>query len=263
MLLDVQPADPQPIAHNEKRPTPGSFREYAESLLVTILIVLFGTTFIVQTFKIPSGSMEKTLLVGDYLLVNKFIFEGRGHSYEKFLPYRDIRRGDVIVFKFPFDDHPHYVKRAIGLPGDRIRISDSKVYVNGEQLDEPYVIHDPPYADRFGDDFPPVSPTQLSRLTRPEWADEIFSHIVHGELIVPPDEYFAMGDNRDHSLDSRYWGFVRRDAIMGRPVVIYWSIRGPEDDVTGLAPTETPSLFFTLRHLPSLVRWHRLLHEVH
>ena len=116
-----------------------TFREYLESLLVTILIVLYGTTFMVQTFKIPSPSMERTLLVGDYLLVNKFIFEGRGAWYEHLLPYRAIRRGDIIVFKFPFDDHPHYVKRVIGLPGDRVRIVDAKVYVNGALLNEPYV----------------------------------------------------------------------------------------------------------------------------
>jgi signal peptidase I len=269
MPLDVQSATPPPFtplpdAQDRPGPSAGTFREYLESLLVTILIVLFGTTFIVQTFKIPSASMERTLLIGDYLLVNKFIFEGRGYWYEKLLPYRDIRRGDVIVFKFPFDDHPHYVKRVIGLPGDRIRISDSKVYVNGELLDEPYVIHDPAYADPYGDDFPPVSRTYFDGKLRPEWANDIFGHIVHGELIVPINQYFAMGDNRDHSWDSRYWGFVRRDAIMGRPVVIYWSIRtGAEDDLTGNAPIASPTLFYTLRHLPTEIRWKRILHEVH
>src|ERR1700733_10726224 len=122
MTVDVQrenvaePTEPSSGSTDES-----TFREYLESLLVTILIVLYGTTFIVQTFKIPSPSMERTLLVGDYLLVNKFIFEGRCAWYEHFLPYRAIRRGDIIVFKFPFDDHPHYVKRVIGLPGDRVR----------------------------------------------------------------------------------------------------------------------------------------------
>lgn len=116
-----------PVHRAERKST---FAEYAESLLVTVLLALFGTTFIVQAFKIPSQSMEPTLLVGDHLLVNKFIFEGRGAWYEKLLPYRPIRRGDIVVFKFPFDDHPHYVKRVIGLPGDRIRIVNQKVYVN-------------------------------------------------------------------------------------------------------------------------------------
>src|SRR5579864_2513443 len=114
--------------------------EYLESLLVTVLLALFATTFILQAFKIPSPSMETTLLVGDHLLVNKFIFGGHGAWYEKLLPYRPIRHGDIIVFKFPYDDHPHYVKRVIGLSGDRIRIVDRRVYVNGKLLTEPYVV---------------------------------------------------------------------------------------------------------------------------
>src|ERR1700689_834231 len=156
--------------------THGVLFDYVESFLVTILLALFGTTFIVQAFKIPSQSMEPTLLIGDHLLVNKFIFGGNGAWYEKILPYRAIRRGDVIVFKFPFDDHPHYVKRVIGIPGDRVKISDQQVFVNGQELKEPYVVHDPaaPY-DPFGDSFPPTSEHFLRRLVRPEWADQILN----------------------------------------------------------------------------------------
>src|SRR6202795_4796857 len=139
----AEPEQSLPQQSASHRRTAGSFIEYAESLLVTVLLALFGTTFIVQAFKIPSQSMEPTLLVGDHLLVNKFIFEGRGAWYEKILPYRPIRRGDIIVFKFPYDDHPHYVKRVIGLPGDRLRIVDQQVYINGERLHEPYVGHHP------------------------------------------------------------------------------------------------------------------------
>jgi signal peptidase I len=260
MAVEVQHED---AAEYEKNPAAdreqSSFREYVESLLVTILIVLFGTTFIVQTFKIPSPSMERTLLVGDYLLVNKFIFGGHGAWYEKVLPYRDIRHGDVIVFKFPYDDHQHYVKRVIGMPGDRIRIADQKVYVNGAMITEPYVVHDPTSDDPFGDDFPPITHQVYDPMVRPEWAADIYNHIVDGELVVPQDEYFAMGDNRDHSWDCRYWGFVRRDAIMGRPVVIYWSIETSPEEIAG----ESPSLIHTLEHLPSRVRWSRMLHEVH
>src|SRR5579863_6719571 len=131
--------------------------EYLESLLVTVILALFGTSFVVQAFKIPSPSMEKTLLVGDHLLVNKFIFGGTGAWYEKLLPYREVRRGDIIVFKFPFDDHPHYVKRVIGLPGDRVRIINQQVFINGQQLNEPYVVHDPSQDDSFADNFPPRS----------------------------------------------------------------------------------------------------------
>src|SRR6266478_7866493 len=132
---------PGAAQHTEARPA--TLREYIESLLVTVILALFGTTFVVQAFKIPSQSMEPTLLVGDHLLVNKFIFGGRDSWYEKFLPYRSVRRGDIIVFKFPFQDHPHYVKRVIGVPGDRIKIVDQQVYVNGKRSNEPYVVRDP------------------------------------------------------------------------------------------------------------------------
>jgi len=242
----------------------GRLREYIESLLATILIVLFGTTFIAQTFKIPSRSMERTLLVGDYLLVNKFIFGGRGAWYEKLLPYRDVRRGDIIVFKFPYDDHPHYVKRVIGLPGDRIRIASGRVYVNGAILREPYVVRDPSNADSFGDDFPPVPGDYLGSRVRSEWAAQIFQHVIKGELVVPPHEYFAMGDNRDWSWDCRYWGFVPRDAIMGRPVVVYWSVdASAEDYARGDIGSALRGTLRTLIHLPSRARWDRMLHEVH
>ena len=238
--------------------------EFAESLLVTILIALFGTTFILQAFKIPSESMQPTLLIGDYLLVNKFIFEGRGAWYEKFLPYRPIQRGDIIVFKFPFDDHQHYVKRVIGLPGDRIRIVDQRVYVNGAPLAEPYVVHDPAFEDPFGDNFPPTSENFFRMGVRQEWADQILDHVVRGELVVPPDHYFALGDNRDRSLDSRYWGFVNRDSIMGRPMIVYWSVRAVSSDYAdrGLSST-IYRVIDTARHLGARTRWHRLFHTVH
>src|SRR5580692_11902283 len=249
-------------AHGHVTASKSWVAEYAESLLVTILLALFGTTFIVQAFKIPSQSMEPTLLVGDHLLVNKFIFEGTGAWYEKFLPYRPVRRGDIIVFKFPFDDHPHYVKRVIGLPGDRIRIINQQVYVNGEPLKEPYVVHDPNYEDPFGDNFPPTNRYFLRAAVRPEWASQILNHVEHSELVVPENEYFAMGDNRDRSLDSRYWGFVDRDAIMGRPFLIYWSVDATSGDYSGESTfwSRLSGIFQTLAHLPSRTRWSRMLH---
>ena len=239
--------------------------EYIESLLVTIILALFGTTFVVQAFKIPSQSMEPTLLVGDHLLVNKFIFGGRGHFYDALLPYRPIRRGDIIVFKFPYQDHPHYVKRVIGLPGDRVKIAEQKVYINGQLLNEPYAYHDPAASyDPFLYNFPPAGPDELLSNMQPEWSEDIFNHVHNGEVIVPPNEYFAMGDNRDHSWDSRYWGFVDREAIMGRPVVIYWSIQSTESEYTNETFMDRiQSLFTSLLHLPSQARWGRMLHEVH
>ena len=242
-----------------------SVREYIESLLVTVILALFGTTFVVQAFKIPSQSMEPTLLVGDHLLVNKFIFGGRDSWYEKFLPYRAVRRGDIIVFKFPFQDHPHYVKRVIGVPGDRIKIVDQQVYRNGERVMEPYAYHDAaaPY-DPFLYNFPPASHEELISSMQPEWADQIFKYIQNGEIVVPAGNYFAMGDNRDHSWDSRYWGFVNREAIMGGPVVIYWSIQSSEEEYNersfggGLV-----GILRTLIEIPTRTRWNRMLRTVH
>ena len=257
----AKPSTEEPAAKRHET----TLREYAESLLVTVILALFGTTFIVQAFKIPSPSMEPTLLVGDHLLVNKFMFSGRGHWYDHFLPYRDIRRGDIIVFHFPFDDHPHYVKRVIGIPGDRIKIVEEQVYVNDVLQKEPYAVHDPEASyGLFGETFPPTDAGSFDPIIRPEWAAQILNYVHDGELVVPPGKYFAMGDNRDHSFDSRYWGFVDREAIMGRPVIIYWSVTTPE-----AAPTdqgwgaELYDVFDSLIHMFSRTRAHRMFHEVH
>jgi signal peptidase I len=240
--------------------------EYLESLLVTVILALFGTSFVVQAFKIPSQSMEHTLLVGDHLLVNKFIFGGRGGWFAKLLPYRELQRGDIIVFKFPYQDHPHFVKRVIGLPGDHLKIVDQQVYVNGKALDEPYAVHDPAsgYGDPLNYNFPPVGNQMYLSSLQPEWAHDIRKHIQGDELVVPAGEYFAMGDNRDHSLDSRYWGFVDRDAIMGRPFLIYWSIDANSADYGSTTfGQRILGIFDTLIHLPARTRWNRMLHTVH
>src|SRR5580704_13096086 len=182
--------------------------EYLESLLVTVLLALFGTSFIVQAFKIPSASMESTLLIGDHLLVNKFVFGGTGAWYEKLLPYRPLQRGDIIVFKYPYADHQHFVKRVIGLPGDRLKLVDQQVFINGKALAEPYAVHDgaAPY-DPLNYNFPPARSQFITAAMQPEWAEEMRKYVHGDEIVVPPDKYFAMGDNRDRSLDSRYWGF--------------------------------------------------------
>jgi signal peptidase I len=262
-----------PVVAEEPPPPPApprvvvrrsGYADIFESLLVTVLLALFGTTFILQAFKIPSQSMEPTLLVGDHLLVNKFIFGGTGAWYEKFLPYRPVHRGDIIVFKFPFDDHPHYVKRVIGLPGDRIRIVNQQVFVNGDELNEPYVVHDPTQDDSFADNFPPRTEDFSRYGLRPEWGDDIMNHVQHAALIVPPDHYFVMGDNRDRSWDSRYWGFVDRRAIMGRPMVIYWSVEATAEDYNDRSLVGTiRGIGDALVHLSSRTRWHRMLREVH
>jgi signal peptidase I len=239
--------------------------EYLESLLVTVLLALFATTFILQAFKIPSPSMETTLLVGDHLLVNKFIFGGHGAWYEKLLPYRPIEHGDIIVFKYPYQDHTHYVKRVIGLPGDHLKIVDQRVFINGKMLNEPYVTHDPNVGyDPLNYNFPPLGAQLYSSPMVPEWAGD-FKRYVHGdEIVVPQGKYFAMGDNRDHSADSRYWGFVDRDAIMGRPFLIYWSVEASSADYTpNTFFQRLAGIFDTLAHLPTRTRWSRMLHTVH
>lgn len=259
------PEQSEPVVHEQPQATQTTISEYLESLLVTVILALFGTSFVVQAFKIPSQSMERTLLVGDHLLVNKFIFGGRGAWYDRLLPYRRLQRGDIIVFKFPYQDHPHFVKRVIGLPGDRLKIVDQQVYVNGKALNEPYVVHDAASSyDPLNYTFPPVGNQMYLSLVQPEWAHEIRRYIQGDELVVPEEKYFAMGDNRDHSLDSRYWGFVDRDAIMGRPFLIYWSIDANSNDYSDSSFSQRlVGIFDTLMHLPNRTRWSRMLHTVH
>ena len=253
-----RPARPAEEGKEHKEHT--SLREYIESLLVTVILALFGTSFVVQAFKIPSQSMEPTLLVGDHLLVNKFIFGGRDSWYDRVLPYREVRRGEIIVFKFPFDDHAHYVKRVIGIPGDRVKIVDQQVFLNGQLLSEPYVVHDPATYDPYGDNFPPTSANFLQRNVRSEWGAEILAHVRDGELVVPPDQYFVMGDNRDHSWDSRYWGFVERESIMGKPVLIYWSVNSTSAEYSDRSLLgRLVGMVHTLIRLPVVTRWSRML----
>jgi signal peptidase I len=208
-------------------------REYFESLVITVILALFGTTFIVQAFKIPTPSMEDNLLVGDHLLVNKFVYGAHGSILDAVLPLKSIKRGDVIVFKYPKDLTKHYVKRAIGLPGDHIKIIDKQVFINDVALNESYKIHKAPpgsYSDPFRDFFPPKP--QPNRLYRgadedPYWYED---YVKDGEIVVPPNQYFAMGDNRDNSADSRYWGFVPRELIVGKGLIIYWSYETDSDE---------------------------------
>ncbi|HVN08056.1 MAG TPA: signal peptidase I [Patescibacteria group bacterium] len=241
------------------------FLEYAESLLVTVILALYFTSFILQAYRIPTPSMEPTLLVGDHLLVNKFIFGGSGAWYDRVLPYRPIHRGDIIVFKFPFADHTNYVKRVIGLPGDRLKIVDQFVYINGKLLTEPYAYRPEGWSEPYGDNFPPGPGGYLpAGMVEQEWRKQIFQFVHNGELTVPPHKYFAMGDNRERSWDSRYWGFVDEDAIMGRPMFIYWSINSAADE----APDQSlssglTSLMDVLLHFPSRTRWSRMFHLVH
>jgi signal peptidase I len=246
-----------------------STRDTFESLVVTVILAIFGTTFVLQAFKIPTGSMENTLLIGDHLLVNKFIFAPQEGLLARLLPYRDLRRGDVVVFKFtPTDEQTepgeHFVKRVIGLPGDHIRIFHRQVFVNGQAQNEPYVHHDPAYLDelRPGDDFPPPETEYLSGSTS-DWGAEIASAVKNGEIIVPPGKYFVMGDNREQSWDSRFWGFVSRNVVIGRPVLIYWSFETPRDEYTHNSLSDRIAQVVDLIvHFPTKTRWRRTLNFV-
>jgi signal peptidase I len=240
-----------------------TLREYVDSLLVTVILALFGTTFLLQAFKIPSSSMEETLLVGDHLLVNKFVFADVPGAASKLLPYRDVRRGDIVVFKYPFPPYQHFVKRVVGMPGDRLRIVERQVYINGEPLPEPYKMHQrPPYPGSFQDNFPPEQ-RYLAYALESEWADELAQWARGDELLVPPDKYFVMGDNRDNSQDSRFWGFVDGKNIIGRPLIIYWSFEGSRQHSSlSREPRAPATAWDNFTHFFSRTRWGRLLRLV-
>ncbi|MCL5743802.1 MAG: signal peptidase I [Acidobacteria bacterium] len=194
---------------------------------VTIILLLFGTTTLVQAFVIPTGSMEDTLLIGDHLLVDKLAYAPDGPVSKYLLPYEPVRRGDIIVFRYPMDVSQTYVKRVVGIPGDRIHLLNKVVYRNGQQINEPYVYHKTDYIDSYRDNFPGEPNTRIS-----EAAQEMLDKdVVNGEVVVPPGRYFAMGDNRDSSFDSRYWGFVPRENIIGKPLIIYWSYDAPTEQL--------------------------------
>jgi signal peptidase I len=202
-------------------PTP---LEMVQSLMSIIVIALFALTFLLQPFRIPSESMERTLLVGDFLLVNKMIY-GRPGIWSHLLPYRQVQRGDIIVFHFPLNPAEHVVKRVVGLPGDRIRLVNGVVYRNGQAITEPYAVYETAGEDPFRDQFPAGGYTNPG--IDAQWWDRMRGDVQNGELIVPAGSYFVLGDNRNHSRDSRYWGFVPRANIVGRPFVIYFSLREP------------------------------------
>jgi signal peptidase I len=194
---------------------------------VTILLLLFGTTTLVQAFVIPTGSMEDTLLIGDHLLVDKMAYAPDGPVSKYLLPYESVKRGDIIVFRYPIDISQTFVKRVIGVPGDRIHLVNKQVYLNGKKLVEPYVYHKTEYFDSYRDNFPSEPNVHLY-----EPAQEMLEkNVVNGEVVVPPHHFFAMGDNRDSSLDSRYWGFVPRENIIGKPLIIYWSYDAPTEQL--------------------------------
>lgn len=224
------PAEP---ARTASRPR-STLRDYGEVVLVAVIFALFVRTFLVQAFVVPTPSMENTVLVGDHLVVNKFIFAR--HRWSQFLPYRDIARGDVFVFKFPEDPQRDFIKRVIALPGDILEIRDKRVFVDGSLVPEPLAIHsdgrvwpndrDLPDGLRRRDQLPPMR--------------------------LPSELFFAMGDNRDSSYDSRFWGPVPQGNVKGRALFVYWSF-------APAPPGSEPGLWARIRSLASRTRWSRTL----
>ena len=220
-------------------------REYFESIVIAVVLALFVRTWVVQAFTIPTGSMEHNLLVGDYLLVNKFVFGPALADAERaVLPKGTVQRGDILVFKFPRDPERDFIKRIIGLPGETFEVRDKTVYIDGAPLDEPYL------------------PEAMTRLA--PGATAVAGRDTHGPLTIPAGHYFAMGDNRDDSEDSRFWGPLPHDHIKGKAVVIYWSY---DAGVPVVVPE--PGIGAAMRRLGSVAvhfftrtRWARMLHQV-
>ncbi len=231
-----------------------------QSLMGTVVIAIFVITFIVQAFQIPSESMENTLLVGDYLLVNKLCYGGAGLG-DHVMPYQKIARGDIIVFHYPVDPQQHFVKRVIGVPGDHLRIERKRVLINGKPLDEPYVRFLEPANNLFRDNFPRIDIPALG--LEGKWWLEMRKLVEDGQLIIPEGHYFVMGDNRDDSQDSRYWGFVPRGNIIGRPLVIYWSVRDWDRNPSASVLGRLYHVAYAVTHIFQITRWNRTLRLVH
>jgi len=233
--------------------------EFLASLAGVLVTGLFIITFIVQAFEIPSSSMENTLLIGDHVFVNRVQFAPQTRWIGPLLPYREIHRNDIVVFLSTTQPDLYVVKRIIGVPGDRIHLRDGVVYRNGQKLDEQsYVVHKGPITyDPYRDNFPAVAssdytdPTDEWKLTKPQ-------HIEDGDLVVPADKYFAMGDNRDVSYDSRYWGFIPKENVIGRPMFIYWSFDTPENQYQQKEFTQRiGNLLHVVIHFFDQTRWRR------
>jgi signal peptidase I len=218
-----------------------TLREYYEALLIAVIFVNFARMFVFQAFKIPTGSMEDNLKIGDHIIVNKFIYGPMSGPLANVVPIREVRRGDIIVFRYPKQPETDFVKRVIGLPGETIEVRDKKVSVNGKVLDEPYTLFDDPQVY-------PLEP----RLPEPYRSRDQF-----GPYLVPEGQYFAMGDNRDRSSDSRYWGTVPRSEIKGRAFMVYWSFEGeppPQGSPASARLRELANV--VIRFIPN-TRWKR------
>jgi len=222
-------------------------REYFESIVIAVILALFVRTWVVQAFKIPTGSMENNLLIGDHLLVNKFVYGPASAIERALLPIGTIRRGDVIVFKYPEQPDRDFIKRVIGLPGESLEVREKKVFINGSPLVEPYAHYLSPSSE--GSAFHEVTSFDVRER--------------YGPVTIPPDHYFMMGDNRDNSQDSRYWGFLPRANIKGKALLIYWSYEAEMDQYQGEGLSSTVKrLASVFTHFFTRTRWDRMLHQI-
>jgi signal peptidase I len=221
-------------------------REYFESIVIAVILALFVRTWVVQAFKIPTGSMENNLLIGDHLLVNKFVFGPTPLAIGRaLLPVRNPRRGDIVVFKYPDEPDRDFIKRVIGLPGETVELRNKKIYINGKPLDEPYV------------HFLTPPPSEFQEVTSSDLRE------TYPPATVPQDAYFVMGDNRDNSQDSRYWGFLPRGNIKGKALLIYWSYEsGREDYLDEGLGASVKRLGSVVLHFFTKTRWERLFHQI-
>ena len=208
----------------------GILRDYFETIVICVIFVVFARAFVFQQSKIPTGSMIPTLLIGDYIMVNKFMYAPTVNGLEtSLLPIRDIRRGDIIVFKYPEEPEKDYIKRVIGLPGEFIEMRNKTVHINGVPLEEPYKAHEgemkPESWAKIREGEEPLSSAEFIPRNWPN-----ASGVNFGPVLIPEGHYFCMGDNRDNSRDSRSWGTVPRENVKGKAFIIWWSFSGEEND---------------------------------
>ena len=241
--------------------------ESIASICSVLTLGLFVMTFVFQNFEIPSASMVPTLLIGDHVVVDRITIAPRTR-WAFFMPYRNVRHNDVIVFLKPGEPDLYLVKRAIGLPGDHVHLQNGIVYLNGEAQNEPQAgkpasDDNPQHAyEPYRDDFPAIPPGPYEEIT-PEWSRELPGRVQNGDLVVPPGKVFALGDNRTESLDSRYWGFVPQEDIVGRPLFVYWSFQTPANQIDKQTAAERLSFIgHIVRHLLDQTRWNRTLHRI-
>lgn len=259
----ARPVQPPNSFHHDS--VPHQIPEAVSSLMRTIIIALFVLTFITQPMVIPSGSMERTLLVGDFLLMNRETLAPAG-IWKQILPYGAVQRGEIITFHSPVNKNEYLVKRVIGLPGDRLHVDNGHVWLNGAPLDEPYLAFEPTTDNPYLDHFP--AKVYTDPRVNPEWWKTLQANTHNGDLVIPPGQYFMLGDNRNNSLDSRYWGFVRRDQMIARPLVIYFSLQPARTDLAQVSePQPSDDRLGHDRNLSAQVkgfaRWRRIFHVVH